>query len=213
MTALFVPLFLAMQVGPAPNGIELEPLPIPRRPTEAQNQEPTPADQVKLATAHTVSGNQAIVNGDFERALEQFDEARVAAVAAGEPRMVAQIGLDSSRALILLERYDEAASVLEAVRKAIPEEPEAWVNSSVVARRLGKLDEAQSLIEQGAQRAPRDPGIGLEAGTVAYYAGRSDAAKQSWQSVVDVAPETDEAALATSYLEMLASEQVEPKTQ
>jgi hypothetical protein len=51
--------------------------------------------------------------------------------------------------------------------------------------------------------APTDPAIGLEAGVIAALGGRDDAARQSWQSVVRLAPDTPEAETARTYLAQL----------
>ena len=58
-------------------------------------------------------------------------------------------------------------------------------------------------IEQAATLAPTNPEIGLEAGVIAVLGGREDAARQSWQSVIDLQPESLAAQTATGYLAQL----------
>ena len=70
-------------------------------------------------------------------------------------------------------------------------------------RRLDRLGEAQTAIERAALLAPGNPDIGLEAGVIAVLAGREDAARQSWQSVLELAPDTPAAATAKDYLAQL----------
>lgn len=204
MTAFLAPLLLAMQVGPAPTPIELEPLPIPRRGEAGPAQQAAPTGHEAEAVAAAIEGNRAILARDYRGALAEFDAAQRHALAAGLPRLAAEIGLDRSRALMLLGRNDEARHQLVEVREALPGNAAAWVNSAIAARKAGDLGEAQRLIEEASMFAPGDPSVGLEAGTIALYSGRQDAARMSWQSVVDLAPDSDEAILAREYLELTA---------
>ena len=193
-------LFLLLQVGPDPMGIELEPLPIPRSAPQAPANESASRDMVEAAVATAILGNEAILAGDYQGAVGHFEAAQVQALAAGRSRLAADIGLDRARALGLLGRHGEAAAILEDVRMRRPEMAEGWTASAMVARNLERLDEAQTYIERAAEIAPTDPAVGLEAGAIAFYAGDTAAAHKSWQSVVDLAPESDEAMLAHDYI-------------
>ena len=75
--------------------------------------------------------------------------------------------------------------------------------SKTLLRRLGQLEPAQAAIETAARLAPTSPDIGLEAGVIAVLGGRDEAARQSWQSVIDLQPESLAAGTAKSYLEQL----------
>ena len=193
---------MLMQVGPDPVGVKLDPLPIPRGQREAH----TPATEdatrslVDAAVAQAIQGNEAILAGDYATALGHFESAQVQALAAGRNTLAAEIGLDRARALGLLGRYDEAEPILSEVRLRKPDNAEGWRASALVARNLGKLDEAQQFIVRAAELAPTDPSVGLEAGAIAFYAGDTAAAHRSWQSVIALATDSDEAALARDYI-------------
>jgi Flp pilus assembly protein TadD len=88
-------------------------------------------------------------------------------------------------------------------RAALPYNSQAWLLSATLARRLGALDDAQKFIEQAALLKPTDPEIGLEAGVIAVLSGRDDAARKSWDSVIEMAPESQFAETAGSYLTQL----------
>ena len=199
-------LLLAMQVGPNPTPVDLPPLPVHERDKPQQAEVAVPRTSSASAAEKAIIGNAAIVEGDFDRAIALFDEARSLALAEGKPVMAAEIGLDHARALMLLGRNDEASVALDQIRLALPGKAEAWVISSVNARRLDDFAKAQRLIEEAVQFAPQDPGVGLEAGTIAYLTGNFEAASRSWQSVIDTSPESDEAEFAKQYLESAAIE-------
>ena len=51
--------------------------------------------------------------------------------------------------------------------------------------------------------APMDGEIGLEAGVIAILGNREEAARQSWQSVIDIQPDSLAAQTAKNYLAQL----------
>ena len=63
---------------------------------------------------------------------------------------------------------------------------------------------ATKQIERAAALMPRDPATALEAGTIAILSGREDGARKSWQSAIDLAPQSEEAETARTYLAQLA---------
>lgn len=136
-------------------------------------------------------------------ALTALEAAREGA--AGDAALAAGIALDRASALVALGRTDEASSALAEARTLFPDDAQAWLLSATLARRGGDLTAAQGFIESAGILDPRDPAIGLEAGVIAALSGRDAAARQSFQSVVDAAPDSTEAASARSYLEQLGS--------
>ena len=201
MMIAFAPLFLLAQVGPSPSSIPLEPLPVPRSVKPGAADPEPEASQAAVAARLAVEGNQAIIAGEPARALVLFDRASVAAAAAGQLALAGDIDLDRARAMMLLGRFVEASGLLGSLRSRFPGNADIWVHSAVAARRMGNLPEAQRLIEEADVFAPANPGVGLEAGTIAWVAGQEDAALKSWQSVVEIAPDSDEAEFARQYLE------------
>ena len=98
---------------------------------------------------------------------------------------------------------DEAAQALADARRDAPQRVESWLLSATLSRRMSDLEAAQAEIQTAAALAPEDPAVGLEAGVIAVLAGQDDAARKSWSSVIELAPETPEAATARGYLAQL----------
>ncbi|MET0589296.1 MAG: hypothetical protein ABWZ75_12320 [Novosphingobium sp.] len=158
------------------------------------------AGRARLAA---MAGNASLAKGASNLALGDFDKARADALAAGDKQLAGDIQVDRSRALVAMNREDEAAMALDEARSASPQNAEAWLLSATLYRRKGNMIEAQAKIEQAALLAPSDPEIGLEAGVIAMLSGREDAARRSWQSVQTIAPGTPAAETATGYLAQL----------
>lgn len=164
--------------------------------------EAAPADRVAYrARLGALAGNAALAAGDAEGALGAFDQAT--ADAAGQPRLAGEIALDSARALVALGNEAEAAEALAAAREALPSDPQVWLLSATLSRRLGDLAAAQAQIVRAAELDPRSRAVGLEAGVIAVLAGQDEAARKSWQSVVDASPDSPEAEIARGYLAQL----------
>ena len=158
------------------------------------------AARAKLAA---MAGNAALAESRYQTALAHLDLARADATAAGNAPLVGEIAADRAQALVGLAQLDRAASALAEARRDAPQRTETWLLSATLARRQGKLAEAQDDIQAAAALAPKDPTVGLEAGVIAALAGRDDAARQSWRSVVELAPGTPEAARAQGYMAQL----------
>jgi tetratricopeptide (TPR) repeat protein len=150
-----------------------------------------------------MAGNAALAGGDTQAALAVLDVAHADAEAANDKPLAGDIAIDRARALVALGRDGDAATALAEARAALPANPQAWLLSATLSRRMGKLAEAQAEIEKAAELLPIDPDIGLEAGVIAVLSGREEAARKSWQSVIDAAPKSDAAATARGYLAQL----------
>lgn len=164
----------------------------------------TPEAEIRMrARFAALAGNAALASGDATGALGLLALAeRDARIAAAAP-LAALAAIDRARALVTLGRSDDALAALEAATTLAPGRSEGWLLKATLLRRIGQLDEAQAAIERAALLSPADPVIGLEAGVIAMLAGREDAARQSWQSVIDLAPESLTAATAKDYLAQL----------
>jgi tetratricopeptide (TPR) repeat protein len=169
----------------------------------AARDDAAPTDHLSRARLGAMAGNAALAESDFPGALALLDAARSDADAAKESKLTSGIATDRARALVALKRDPEAATALTEARTADPANPEAWLLSATLSRRMGKLADAQTQIEQAAKLLPVDPEIGLEAGVIAVLSGHDEAARKSWQSVVAMAPQSDEAARAKAYLAQL----------
>lgn len=150
-----------------------------------------------------MAGNAQLAAGQTAPALATLEQAQADADSAGNEVLKGEVALDRSRALVALGRSGDAQAALTMARAALPYNSQAWLLSATLARRLGALDDAQKFIEQAAQLKPTDPEIGLEAGVIAVLSGRDDAARKSWNSVIEMAPESPFAETAGSYLAQL----------
>jgi tetratricopeptide (TPR) repeat protein len=162
-----------------------------------------PTDHLGRARLGAMAGNAALAENDPAGALALLDVARSDAGAANESKLASGISTDRARALVGIKRDSEAATALADARTADPANPEAWLLSATLSRRMNKLADAQAQIEQAAKLLPVDPEIGLEAGVIAVLSGHDEAARKSWQSVVAMAPKSDEALRAKAYLAQL----------
>lgn len=159
--------------------------------------------QVWRARLGAMAGEAALNAGDAEAALAALDKARVDA--AGDTVMLGGIAVFRARALVALKRDGDAAEALSEARLATPDSPSAWLLSATLSRRVGKLAEAQQQIERAYDLRPIDPAVGLEAGVIAVLSGRDASARKSWQSVIDAAPQSAEAATARGYIAQLGA--------
>jgi len=161
----------------------------------------TPAYRARLAA---MSGNAAMAQGKPAIAEIAFARASRFAASADAP-LTASIAVDRARALVALDRREEAAAELAQARASDPANGRAWLLSATLSRRLDRLGEAREQIAQATLLAPQDPAVGLEAGVIAALSGREDDARRSFESVLQVAPQSPEATRARSYLEQLAT--------
>ncbi len=164
----------------------------------------TPADETRTrARFAALAGNAALAGGDAAGALEWLALAQGDAEAADAAPLAALAAIDRARVLVRLGRGEDALAALDAATTLAPERAEGWLLKATLLRRLERLGEAQTAIERAVLLTPGDPEIGLEAGVIAVLSGREDAARQSWQSVIALAPETLAAATARDYLAQL----------
>jgi Flp pilus assembly protein TadD len=150
-----------------------------------------------------MAGNAALAGGDAVASEPLFAQAVQAAANSGDASLIAGLQVDHARALVASGRPDDAARVLADARTSDAANLRAWLLSATLSRRLQRLGEAQKQIEQAAILAPRDPAVGLEAGVIAALSGREDDARRSFESVLVVDPDSDEASRARAYLEQL----------
>lgn len=158
----------------------------------------------RRAQLATMAGNAALAGQRPADALVAFDSAGNDAVAAGDTGLRAMIEVDRARAQVMQGREAEAEATLANARTFDAQSPLAWLLSATLARRLGKLEDAQAYVETAAALSPGYPEVGLEAGVIAMLMGRQDAAEASWRSVIELAPDSEEAAKARSYLAQVA---------
>lgn len=161
----------------------------------------TPSDEPRArARAGIMAGNAALIGGNTQGALDLFETARADARTSASATLEAAASSDAARALVALERYEEALIALDTATSMEPQNGESWLLKATLLRRLDRLEEAQSAIETAVSIAPMEGQIGLEAGVIAVLSGREDSARQSWQSVIDTQPDSLAAQTAKEYL-------------
>ena len=159
--------------------------------------------RVDRARLGAMAGNAALAEEKYEAALEALDDAVGDAAMGGDATLAGTITADRARALVGLGRLEEASEALERARADAPQNADVWLLSATLSRRMDDLAAAQGQIATAAALAPADPAIGLEAGLIAALAGNDDAARRSWNSVLALAPDGPEAAIARGYLQQL----------
>jgi tetratricopeptide (TPR) repeat protein len=161
------------------------------------------SDALLRAQLGGMAGNAALAQNAPTRALPLLEAAYSEAQSVSRPLLAGGIALDRARALVALKRSAEAENVLADARVALPDDPQAWLLSATLARRMSKLDEAQKFIENAANIAPRNAEIGVEAGVIAMLAGHEDAARKSWTSALAADPSGEAGKRASAYLAQL----------
>jgi len=161
-----------------------------------------PAQATAAVPLYAMAGNAALAAGKAERATDWFDKA-LAIKGVTDNVALGGVQADRARALVAQGRMAEAGGALDEAHRLAPDDPQGWLLSATLARRNNDLPRAQRDIEIASNLDPRDPAIGLEAGVIAVLDNRDEAARKSWESVVKAAPGSDEAKVATGYLEQL----------
>ena len=161
----------------------------------------TPEDEVRArARFGAMAGNAALAGGNLIGALPLLETAQADAQSAASAPLQVIAAMDLARAMVALGRGEDALTPLEAATTLAPQESEGWLLKATLLRRLDRLGDAQAAIEQASALSPQDAAIGLEAGVIASLGGREDAARTSWQSVVDIQPDSLAAETARGYL-------------
>ncbi|MDG6079344.1 hypothetical protein E3U23_09075 [Erythrobacter litoralis] len=163
------------------------------------------------ARLSAMAGNAAMARQRPDEALPLIDRAGGMALAAQDQPLAAQLRVDLARTLVALGNDADAERALAEARDADATNGEAWLLSATLSRRMKRYGEAQQQIERAGDLAPRDPAVGLEAGVIAALSGREQDAIRSFQSVVEVAPDSYEANRAKGYLEQLGGD--DPQTE
>ncbi|MEM6494202.1 MAG: tetratricopeptide repeat protein [Pseudomonadota bacterium] len=164
----------------------------------------TPQDEIRArARFGAMAGNAALGGGDPQGALNLLEIAQSDAESSASNPLQAIAAIDTARALVALDRPQEALAQLEAATTLAPEGSEGWLLKATLLRRLDRLGDAQAAIEQAVSLSPQDIDIGLETGVIAILSGREDAARASWQSVIDTQPDSLAAKTARGYLEQI----------
>ncbi|NVE95269.1 tetratricopeptide repeat protein [Altererythrobacter lutimaris] len=161
------------------------------------------SEQRLKARFGVMAGNAAIAATDYANALTILARAQRDAEGAGFGPMASIAAIDQARIFVAQGETEPAVAALGNARRLDPNSGDAWLLSATLMRRLERLDEAQSMIERASELAPVDARVALEAGLIAALGGRDDAARESWNSVISLAPISAEADNARDYLAQL----------
>lgn len=165
------------------------------------------ASDLRAANLWTQAGNAALAGGSPARALGYFDSALTQGTLDG--LLLGETHLDKARALVAMDREDEARAEFAQVHALVPEDPLGWLLSATLARRKGDLETAVSDIGIAAKLAPRDADVALEAGNIAILGGDEAGARKNWALAIDVAPDSAAAKAARANLDQLGAEEVD----
>lgn len=164
----------------------------------------SPVEDVRIrARFGTMAGLATMASGDAEGAVAVLKQGKQDAALAASAPLQAIAATHLARALVTLNRNEEALTELDLATSLEPGSAESWLLKATLLRRMDRLDDAQTSIERAHALAPADPQVGLEAGIIALFSGNDAAAQASWQSVIDLAPDTPIASLAQDYLTQL----------
>ncbi|WP_197460182.1 tetratricopeptide repeat protein [Sphingorhabdus sp. M41] len=159
------------------------------------------AGDERAANFWSQAGNAALAGGDPLVALKYFQAALGPATLDG--LLKGEVHLDTARAYVALNQYDEAKKQFILVHQLAPEDPLGWLLSATLARRTGDLVQAKSDIATAAKLVATDPAIALEAGNIAYQAGDMVNARNNWQQAVKFDADSAAGQAASRYLAQL----------
>jgi tetratricopeptide (TPR) repeat protein len=158
-------------------------------------------DPATAARLWAQAGNAALVSGDPAAARTALDRA----LAGGLVGKFAQgeAYLDRARALVAMKDETGARADLDTALQLVPEDPLAWLLSATLARRMDDLALARRHIAQAASLADDDASVALEQGVIAALSGDDNEARSAFARVGRLAPGTEIARNAESYLAQL----------
>lgn len=134
------------------------------------------------------AGNAWLAGGEMPRAIQALDAGLKSPHLTPELRGEAR--LDRARALVALNRVDEARVDLNQALELVPADPMVWYLSAELARRQNDLARARADIDRARQLVRDDPDVLLLAGTIAGQAGDMAEAERLYRQVAERAPDT-----------------------
>lgn len=159
------------------------------------------AVDLRAANLYAQAGNAALAAGNPQLAMQHFDAALTRGTLKG--LLLGELHLDRARALVALDRLQDARTEFAQVHKLAPEDPLGWLLSAVLARKMDDITRAAADIHVALELGENDPAITLEAGTIAILAGDEETAKNYWVKTITTAPHSEEAPIAQNYLDQV----------
>lgn len=144
------------------------------------------------------AGNAWLAAGEPTRARAALDNA----INPGLLRdlQLGQAHIDRARAFVGMGELPSARADLDIAVREAPEDPLGWLLSATLARRMGALERARDDIVEAAERDGDNPAVQLEVGNIAAALGEDAGARGAWQRVIELAPESPQAASAKAAL-------------
>lgn len=144
------------------------------------------------------AGNAWLAAGEPTRAKAALDNA----INPGLLRdlQLGQAHIDRARAFVGMGELPSARADLDIAVREAPEDPLGWLLSATLARRMGALERARDDIVEAAERDADNPAVQLEVGNIAAALGEDAGARRAWQRVIELAPESPQAASAKAAL-------------
>jgi tetratricopeptide (TPR) repeat protein len=144
------------------------------------------------------AGNAWLAAGQPTRAKAALDNA----IDPGFLRdlQLGQAHIDRARAFVGMGELPSARTDLDIAVREAPEDPLGWLLSATLARRMGDLERARDDIVEAAERDADNPAVQLEVGNIAAGLGEDVGARGAWARVIELAPESPQAASAKAAL-------------
>jgi len=144
------------------------------------------------------AGNAWLAAGQPTRAKAALDNA----IDPGFLRnlQLGQALIDRARAFVGMGELPSARTDLDIAVREAPEDPLGWLLSATLARRMGDLERARDDIVEAAERDADNPAVQLEVGNIAAGLGEDVGARGAWARVIELAPESPQAASAKAAL-------------
>ena len=144
------------------------------------------------------AGNAWLAAGQPTRAKAALDNA----IDPGFLRnlQLGQAHIDRARAFVGMGELPSARADLDIAVREAPEDPLGWLLSATLARRMGDLERARDDIVEAAERDGDNPAVQLEVGNIAAGLGEDVGARGAWARVIELAPESPQAASAKAAL-------------
>lgn len=139
------------------------------------------------AALRVAIGDVAFGQGQFDKALAEYSEARK--LSAADTSAAFKVGQTLSR----LRRFDEATTAFEAVSAIDPNYPGLPLERGLILAKSGKAAEALAEYEQALKNDPSDIDIQLRVGCGRVEAGQAKAAETLLKDVLVKRPRSAEA--------------------
>jgi predicted Zn finger-like uncharacterized protein len=145
------------------------------------------ADFPASAALRVALGDVAFAQGQYEKALAEYGEARK--LASADVEALFKVGQTLSR----LRRFEEATAILDEVAKTDANYPGLPLERGLVLDRSGKSSEALAQYEQALTHDPEDLDIQQRVGCGRVEAGQGEAAAAILKDVLAKRPRSPEA--------------------